>query len=482
MNDFSDQQNVDDVCLPCQQANQFYCDMPQALQDRARIRGLVNGEETPVLPISQTYLLLNTPAETTGELAIEVRGQHVPLIHDIAEAGSVNRAEDLKVLVGAETPEEALVSVSRDSRIDHAKRLLRTSGRIGAPLTKQARIEEIEAQQRAGIADADAETELWNIIRDIEDQTGEYFIMPVPRDMIVIQMEHPLPPGSYDIDTASETILDKIGNTLLSPFDENFETLLALLGEGKDLAVSNLPGAILELVGAMVVLDDISTQEMGDILRQGGGASRYSGGLVGELRRNPAARAAFKREFINALLKQKVVRIQMFPSGHTVMAFEGKARVRTAYGRITLRSKYRTSFFEASARLSGGKVLSVAGSAFKGLALIGVGLIVINEVVDFVGAENERDWTDLFVGLGFEMAKMVLSSILGAAFAGALVAAGLITGTFWVVIAIGALASMAIGVIIDVQAEQRRVKSNIQNSVNDLQARDRQGQAVNWAQ
>lgn len=127
-------------------------------------------------------------------------------------------------------------------------------------------------------------------------------------------------------------------------------------------------------------------------------------------------------------------------------------------------------------------MLSVAGSAFKGLALIGIGLIVINEVVDFVGTENERDWTDLFVGLGFEVAKMFVSSILGAAFAGVLVAAGLITGTFWVVIAIGALASMAIGVIIDVQAEQRRVKSNIQSSVNDLQARDRRGGAVNWAQ
>lgn len=46
MNDFSDQQNVDDVCLPCQQANLFYCDMPQNLQDRAQIKGLVNGEQT----------------------------------------------------------------------------------------------------------------------------------------------------------------------------------------------------------------------------------------------------------------------------------------------------------------------------------------------------------------------------------------------------------------------------------------------------
>ncbi len=482
MNDFSDQQNVDDVCLPCQQANLFYCDMPQNLQDRAQIKGLVNGEQTPVLPIGQTYHLLNTPVGTTGELALEVRGEHIPLIHDIEEVGGVARPEDLKVLVGAEMPEQALVSVPRDSRIDHAKRLLRTSGRIGAPLTKQARIEEIEAQQRAGIADADAEAALWSIIREIEDQTGEYFIMPVPRDMIVIQMENPLPPGSYDIDTASETILDKIGNALLAPFDESFETLLALLEQGKDLAVSNLPSAILELVGAMMVLDEIAMQEMRDILHQGGRSSRYSGSLVGELRRNPAARAVFKREFLSALLKQKVVRIQMFPSGHTVMAFEGKARVRTAYGRITLRSKYRTSFFEASARLSGGRVLSVAGSAFKGLALIGVGLIVVNEIRDFLDPETESDWTDLFVGLAFEVTKMVVSSILGAAFAGALVALGLITGTFWVVIAVGAVVSMAIGIIIDVQTEQRRVKDNIRDSVNDLQARTRDGELVNWAQ
>lgn len=170
--------------------------MPQNLQDRAQIKGLVNGEQTPVLPIGQTYHLLNTPVGTTGELALEVRGKHIPLIHDIEEVGGVARPEDLKVLIGAEMPDQALVSVPRDSRIDHAKRLLRTNGRIGAPLTKQARIEEIEAQQRDGIADADAEAELWNIIRAIEDETGEYFIMPVPRDMIVTQMENPLPPAA----------------------------------------------------------------------------------------------------------------------------------------------------------------------------------------------------------------------------------------------------------------------------------------------
>ena len=172
----------------------------------------------------------------------------------------------------------------------------------------------------------------------------------------------------------------------------------------------------------------------------------------------------------------------MFPSGHTVMAFEGKARVRTAYGRVTLRSKYRTSFFEASARIFGGRVLSVVGSAFKGLALIGVGLIVVNEIRDFLDPETESDWTDLFVGLAFEVTKMVVSSILGAAFAGALVALGLITGTFWVVIAVGAVVSMAIGIIIDVQTEQRRVKDNIRDSVNDLQARTRDGELVKWAQ
>lgn len=172
----------------------------------------------------------------------------------------------------------------------------------------------------------------------------------------------------------------------------------------------------------------------------------------------------------------------MFPSGHTVMAFEGKARVRTAYGKITLRGKYRTSFFEASARISGGRVLSVAGGAFKGLAVIGVGLIVVNEIRDFLAPETEGDWTDLFVGLAFEVTKMIVSSIVGAAFAGFLVAMGLITGTFWVVIAVGAVASMAIGIVIDVQSEQRKVKDNIRDSVNDLQARTRDGELVNWAQ
>lgn len=59
----------------------------------------------------------------------------------------------------------------------------------------------------------------------------------------------------------------------------------------------------------------------------------------------------------------------------------------------------------------------------------------------------------------------------------ALVALGLITGTFWVVIAVGAVASMAIGIIIDVQAEQRRVRTTFR-TVNDLQARTRDGELM----
>ncbi|MDP0929549.1 hypothetical protein Q0601_20380 [Paracoccus onubensis] len=105
----------------------------------------------------------------------------------------------------------------------------------------------------------------------------------------------------------------------------------------------------------------------------------------------------------------------------TVLAFEAKARLRTAYGRLTLRSKYRTSFLEASACISGGRVASVAGGAFKGLAAVGIGIVVYSEIRDFLDPETGGDWSDLFVGLGIEMAKTVLSAIIGAGLTAALV-------------------------------------------------------------
>lgn len=481
MNEFSDQQSVDDISLPCQQANLFYCDMPQGIQDRANIIGIVNGKQTPTLPVSQTYKLLNCTAETIGELALQVRGEHVPLIPDIEELGGVARPEDLKVLVGSEEPEKAFAPTPRESRIEHAKRLLRTNGRIGAPLTKQSRIEEIEAMQNAGIADADQEAELYNIIREIEDQTGEYYFLPVPVDMVTIQMDGtPLPPGNYNIDSVSEDILDKIGDTIFGPFEENFDSIIDLLESGRDLVVSNLPAAILEAIGAMRTLDKIADQEMSDILRQGGRNNRVSGSFIGELRRNPAARIEFKRKFVGALLKQKVVSIKMFSTGHTVLAFEAKARIRTAYGRLTLRSKYRTSFLEASARISGGRVASVAGGAFKGLAAVGIGIVVYSEIRDFLDPETGGDWSDLFVGLGIEMAKTILSAIIGAGLTALLVAAGAIAGPVWLVILAGAGVAMLVGAVINVVDERLRIKDRLRSTVNAAQARTRDGQVVQW--
>lgn len=481
MNEFSDQQSVDDVCLPCQEANLFYCDMPQAMQDRAQIIGMVNGKQTPALPVSQTYRLLNSTAETTGELALQVRGEHVPLIPDIEEFGGVASPEDLKVLVGSEQPEQAFVPVPSESRIEHAKRLLRTSGSIGAPLTKQSRIEEIEAMQNAGIADADQEAELMQIIREIEGQTGEYYLIPVPVDMVTIQMEGtPLPPGNYNIDTVSEDILDKIGNTILAPFEENFDSIIGLLESGRDLIVSNLPAAILEAVGAMQILEQIADQEMRSIRGMGGRSDRANGSMVGALRRNPAARAEFKRKFIGALLRQRVVSVQLFATGHTLLAFETKAQVRTSYGRFRLRSRYKTSFLEASARISGGRVASVAGGAFRGLAAVGIGIVVYSEVRDFLEPETGGDWSDLFVGLGIEMAKTVVSAIIGAGLTALLIGLGLIGGPVWLIITVGAIVSLAVSAAINITDEKLKIKDNLRAAVNNRQGQTRNGEAIQW--
>src|SRR5699024_4732871 len=147
------------------------------------------------------------------------------------------------------------------------------------------------------------------------------------------------------------------------------------------------------------------------------------------------------------------VSIKMFSSGHTLLAFEAKARIRTSYGRMTLRSRYKTSFLEASARISGGRVASVAGGAFKGVAAVGIGIVVYGEIRDFLDPENGGDWSDLFVGLGIEMAKTVVSAIIGAGLTALAVGAGAIAAPLWLVILMGAGAAIVVGAVINVVDE-----------------------------
>lgn len=487
MTEFSKSRSVDDLCQTCEQGNLFYVDMPEKIYGRVPISCTVNGNRTPVLPRETVYSNGNTLQETNGLLQIHIDNHDITITEDVRSLGPVSRARDLKIMIGSENPEDVFIASPSGERLRRAKELIRTRGTVRSPVSKLSRIEQIEMQQELGQADLEAEEELNQIIRSIEQETGEYYMVPTQDDIVVIQIPDRLrlPEGIYDIGVATEEVLDKIGNTILGVFDESFENIINLLEQGGSLAMANLPPAIVEYLGAMKVLNNIADIEVASVLRQGGKAgSRASGSLIGALRRNPVARSEFKREFIKSFLRQDVVNIKIFPSGHTVLGMKVKSRVRTSFGTFRLRGIYKTSFFEASAKVTGGNVGATASGAFKGFALIGVAVIVYNEVSDFLNDDTGGDWSDLFVGLGVEVAKTVVSAIIGGVIT-AVVLTGLgfiatITAPVWVVIGVGAALGIFVGAVINMVDDRYQIKQGAKNLVNDFPKVDRHGAAIPW--
>lgn len=118
-----------------------------------------------------------------------------------------------------------------------------------------------------------------------------------------------------------------------------------------------------------------------------------------------------------------------------------------------------------------------------GLAAVGVGLIVYGEVKAFMNPDTAGDWSDLFVGLGIEMAKVGLSAVLGAAGVALLVGAGVFTGApLFFIIALGAGISIAVSAIIDELDEMHGIKKSAQKSINSINIPpiDRNGGAIIW--
>uniref|UniRef100_A6VUI5 Uncharacterized protein n=1 Tax=Marinomonas sp. (strain MWYL1) TaxID=400668 RepID=A6VUI5_MARMS len=423
---FSQTQQAGEPCLPCQMGNLFYLDMPDIVQKEAQIAFSVNGKITPILPVDQSYKLLNDLLNTTGRLSIKVGGKNITLLEDI---GQCTAPEDLKVVVGTEKPEIAFDKNQGD-----------------------------EADQR---------------------------MMPTEVDVVTIQVrEHELPEGVYNIGEISEEILDKIGDTIFGVFDESLDSTIRLFDEGKNFTISNLPSAIIEVLGANKILNDLAEKEIQSALSRGGNSPNTSNRLLGGLRRNPAARLKFKRELIRAFLRQDIVSIKLFPSGYTLLSFKAKPRIRTSFGSFRLKGQYKTSFFESSAKMAGGNVGSVASGALKGFAIIGISLVIYSEVDDFMDEDTVGDWSDLFVGLGVEMSKMVVSAIIGSA----LTAIGLVlvgavvtmTAPVWLVISVGAVASIAVGAIINAVDDHYGIKKGIKKAVNNNNSFTRDGRFLPW--
>lgn len=480
--DFSETQEIDDPICACQQGNLFYLDMPQEVQGNLNLSFAVNGERTPVLTAETPYRHLNTREGTAGALQCYIQGREHTLISDLSEAGSIGSPEDLKVVVGTERPSPT--DIARYNRLERVKQLIRNDGRVTQPVTTMSRIERLETLIRNGVADNEHQDELLQIMRRVEGQTGEHYLIPSSVDIVAIEMspQNAPPDGQYDIESVPETILDRIGNTILGAFDESFDSLIGYLEAGRDFGASQLPSAILEYVGARQILQNMADSEA-NLMRSMGGVRNFADqNFMRAIRTNPAAREAFKRAFIKALLRQKVVKIQVFPNSRTILSFKTHARIRMSFGIYNVRGTYRSSLFEASGRVSGGRFASVAGDAFRGpLAAIGVVLVVVGEVKSYFDTpEAERSWATLMVGLGVEMVKVAISAIAGAMLAAALVAAGLIGGPLWIVIGVGAVLSMAVGVAIGYVDESLGVKRGIQNAVNSVQPLTRHGESIRW--
>jgi hypothetical protein len=119
------------------------------------------------------------------------------------------------------------------------------------------------------------------------------------------------------------------------------------------------------------------------------------------------------------------------------------------------------------------------------MAIVGVGLVVFSEVKTFYDTPDaDKDWSDLFVSLGVEMAKIAISAIVGAALSVVITTgAGFLVGftlPFWVVIFAGIGVSIIVGMALEYIDGSLEVKGSIQRAVNSLEPMTRNGDSIRW--
>lgn len=94
------------------------------------------------------------------------------------------------------------------------------------------------------------------------------------------------------------------------------------------------------------------------------------------------------------------------------------------------------------------------------------------------------DWSDLFVGLGVEISKMVVSAVIGSAITAlGLVAVGgiaTIMAPVWLLIGLGAAVSITVGAIINAVDEHYGIKNGIKKAVNNNNSLTRDGRFLPW--
>lgn len=390
MGEFSATQNADEADCGCEQGNLFLADFPIGSSIPGELSFSINGAETGPLPTGEILRFPNTLAGTTSTLAVTVGNRDIDLIENLGDYNIV-RPEDVGVYVGPLEVTGNGRSAPPVDRVARALELLRTYD-MASPVTRTDQIERLRMLRDSGNGDNDTEVALNALIRDVEDDAiAAGFMDPVGGDEDIVMLE--VPPSiegqvgelECNIETASDSALRRVAIALacsMGVIDQatGAAGLAATTGGAVDFTIGG--------TGTMPLLVDLR-----NLL------------VSGEFK-------SFLRQVVKLTSGGRVVKIFRNVQGKLIAAFPGTASMRDIL------------------KFTGAR-LSVMGGAVKGTSTWRAGAKVVARGVPvlsylIVGAidvaewmalpDEERTFAELAGQLIPDMAKIAISSIVGAGF------------------------------------------------------------------
>jgi hypothetical protein len=379
----TDYERGQEVCN-CDTANLFLCDMPEDVQSRLMLRGLVNGQPTEVLPVGEVHRHPNSIEGTTNALELAGTSISPQAIFDQIDIGEPNFPEDVKTLISLRETQQSVVE-------DPLQASLRQM--IAHPDTVptmrpvyERRLAELEQQDR-------------------QRATNDYAMAGGDGEAIytfAVQSAN-LPTGTLNLEDLTPDQVIALSEDLAAAFDIDFESepsVMTALGGRFARAALSL-GIRLEQTFQAIGGQRLSTLSVVEKLR---------------------LRGVFLREiWVTDTSKVSIVQ------GRKVISFKGYAGLRV-FMSATYYPASSIAVVNAGvvARSASDALKSAAGSPFKGTG--GVFLVFggIIEVATWMSQDGEKFLSDLFIDLTVLVATAVISTVVATAATLILVATGIL--------------------------------------------------------
>lgn len=420
MNAFSTSRPADEYCAVCEQGNLFYLGNPDNMSC-PDLRGVVGGQSTPSLPMCTVETLTNTAPATPSEVMLQINSRPFTLLRGPDDFLQCTAPEQLQVRVGLATtppPSPQAPPFTPDPAAMAAAR-----GESGA-MVPIGRYSSARPDYARGVIAPGHETSMLDVLADQRAHEYEESRTASARNQHTIT--------AFEVDGSAGPPPGGDGTKLVS--------------EMTDAEVAWFSGAIKTFVGTL-------------------GSATIG---VGDLLANPDHRA-FLREM--GFTKMRTYTM----NGTRMIAFRGNNRLRqlitgTTYGMGGLNGK-KITMMNTAFKTPAGNAAAAARGTFSRAGVLGLVFVASLDVAEYYSKpENEQDFSDLVVDLGFSLTIAVVSSIIGAMIAGAALAAITVAVPVALIVAAGIGASIIVGWAISALVDASGLKDGIKDAVNNAEA------------